>query len=175
MTLTFAEVNGKMSKVAEATKNGTRTTVEGAALKVKATIAAGAPARLRNVGKNGANLGIRYTIRGEGSGVSASVRATGPWPIIESDIGAHVITGKKAGRGAGSRKKRAAAVNRLNLLGIGGIKSSPIVIPGIGVRAYAHHPGTKGQHPWAKGVARAEPIAAREMSTRMANIVKAAF
>jgi hypothetical protein len=32
-----------------------------------------------------------------------------------------------------------------------------VVIPGVGVRAWANHPGTHGKHPWAKGVAVAVP------------------
>jgi hypothetical protein len=31
-----------------------------------------------------------------------------------------------------------------------------VVIPGVGVRASAHHPGTHGRHPWRAGVQKSQ-------------------
>ncbi len=156
MTLTIKDVPARMAKVAAAVTKGNRATVEAAALKTKTTIASGAPDRLRNVGKKGAKLGVRYTIRGEGSNVSALVKATGPWPLIEENIPAHLIGPKKKKRGARSGRGGGVVVNG-------------------GVFRLVHHPGTKGKHPWAKGVTKAEPVVAKEMSKRTANIAAAAF
>jgi hypothetical protein len=51
-------------------------------------------------------------------------------------------------------------------------KSRVIAIPGVGVRAYAQHPGTKGKHPWRKGTAKALPkvpaVIAGEVRSAMA-------
>lgn len=88
--------------------------------------------KLRGVGKKGAKVGVRYDILGD----KALVRATGPFQLIERDTKAHRIPKV---RGARARKRI-------------------VVIPGVGVRAWANHPGTKGKHPWAKGVAAAIPI-----------------
>lgn len=94
--------------------------------------------RLRGVGKRGAKIGVTYP---PVTGNSTLVRATGPFQFIESDTKAHRIPRERAARGR-ARKRYA-------------------VIPGVGVRAYADHPGTKGKHPWQKGVEAARPAAAK--------------
>jgi hypothetical protein len=91
--------------------------------------------KLRGVGKKGAKIGVRYDLVGE----TALVRATGPFHLIERDTKAHR---EPKVRGSRARKRL-------------------LVIPGVGVRASANHPGTKGKHPWAKGVLVAVPIAER--------------
>ncbi len=156
MTLDVKQVAAKMNQVADATKKAARATVVSAAMQSKIVIASGAPSRLRNVGKSGGKLGVRYTISGGDLNPSAKLRATGPWPIIESDIGPHRIGPKK--RRGGARSGRGGGVST----------------PG-GVFRSVHHPGTHGKHLWAKGVAKAEPVAAKEMSQKTANVVKAAF
>jgi len=89
--------------------------------------------KLRGVGKKGARIGVRYDYTGPSS---ALVRATGPFHLIESDTVGHRIPKVR-----GSRARRRV-----------------VVIPGVGVRAFANVKGTKGKHPWAKGVAVALPI-----------------
>lgn len=158
MTINVSQVAARMKQVDQATVKGARVTVSKAALDAKTIIAAGSPSRLRNVGKSGAKLGIRYTIGGTATSPSARVKATGPWPIIESDIGPHTIQPKKKRRRSGPGSGRGGG----------------IVVGGV-VRRYAHHPGTKGKHPWAKGVEKAAPVVAKEMSRQTGNIVRAAF
>ncbi len=80
----------------------------------------------------GAAIGVRYDIRGSGRNVSAEVKATGPMPLLANPIPAHHIP--KAGR----RRK-------------------VLAIPGVGVRASANHPGTRGKDTWNRGRERAEP------------------
>lgn len=157
MTLAVKDVAARMRKVEDATKKGTRGTVVAAAMKAKIVISSGAPSRLRGVGRAGAKLGVRYTIRGSEMNPSAQLRATGPWQLIEKDTKPHRIGPKK--RRGGSRSGRGGGV----------------AVPGVGVFRSVHHPGTKGKHPWAKGVEKAEPVVAREMGQKTANIVKAAF
>lgn len=97
------------------------------------TLRIAAPRGQLNVGKRGARVGVRYD---QPTPNTALVRMTGPAHLLESDTKPHRIPREKVGRG---RARRA--------------NSKLISIPGVGVRAYANHPGTKGKHPWAKGVA----------------------
>lgn len=96
--------------------------------------------RLSGVGKRGAAVGVRYKVHPETK--TARVFMTGPAQLIERDTKAHRIPRENRRR----NKKR------------------PIVIPGVGPRRSANHPGTRGQHPWEKGVTaglqRADDVAA---------------
>jgi len=80
----------------------------------------------------GAAIGARYDIRGTGRTTSAEIKATGPLPLLANPIPAHKIP-------KGGRRRKVLA------------------IPGIGVRASAHHPGTKGKDTWNRGREKAEP------------------
>lgn len=91
--------------------------------------------KLRGVGKRGAKIGVRYDVAGK----TALVRATGPFHLIERDNKDH-RTPKI--RGAQARRR-------------------VVVIPGVGVRAYANVKGSKGKHPWAKGVVASVPVAGK--------------
>lgn len=103
-----------------------------------------APKGRLNVGKKGSRVGVRYTL----FPTSAKVFMFGPAQLIEFDTSPHRIPRETVGRG---RRRRA--------------NKALIDIPGIGVRAYAMHPGTKGKHPWSKGLAlglpKCGPAAAR--------------
>lgn len=104
--------------------------------------------KLRGVGKKGQKIGVRYDIVGK----AALVRATGPFHLIERDNKDH-RTPKV--RGARARKR-------------------VVVIPGVGVRAYANVKGSKGKHPWAKGVVVAVPAATKAGGVALAHsLVKA--
>jgi len=114
-----------------------RKVVGAAALKVKTTVLVEmrriAPSlRLTGVSKRGAKIGVRYD-QGHGSS-TALVQATGPVQLIESPTRPHRIP-----------KERQRGRRRI------------VVIPGVGPRASAQHPGTRGQHPWQKGVALSVP------------------
>lgn len=98
---------------------------------VQGTLRVAAPRGRLNVGKKGAKVGVRYDIEPK----KATVRMTGPAHLLESDTKAHRIPRGKVGRG---RRQR--------------VNKKVIVIPGVGVRAYANHPGTQGKQPWAKGL-----------------------
>ena len=90
---------------------------------------------MSGVGKRGAKLGASFDVRG-GANPTGYVRATGPWQLIENDTKARripKISGKRA------RKRNV------------------LKIPGVGFRASANHPGTKGKRPWAKAM----PLAAK--------------
>lgn len=95
-------------------------------------LAIAAPRGRLNVGKRGAKVGVRYDLR---SDTEAIVRMTGPAQLIERDTKAHRIPRGTVGQG---RRQRA--------------NTKRIVIPNVGVRMWAQHPGTKGKHPWEKGL-----------------------
>lgn len=79
---------------------------------------------------------------------SAVIRETGPGHLIERSTKPHRI-GPKRRRG--------------------------ILIRGVGVRAWAQHPGTAGKATWAKGRAAAEPVIRKEIRRGMfTTIAKAA-
>lgn len=128
------EFSGKMSQAAanvravdqEILTKTTAVLKQSALLSVRAVAPSG---RLSGVGKRGAAVGVRYTLHPETK--TARVFMTGPAHLIERDTKAHRIP----------RENRRRNKNR------------PIVIPGVGPRRSADHPGTKGQHPWEKGVA----------------------
>lgn len=138
MSDTVAQFVEKTQKMAGELQHLERNMILVAAQTVKTSVqsqmaAAGVQnGKLRGVGKRGAKIGVRYTITAS----KALVRATGPFQLIERDTKAHRIP-RERGRRA---KKRYA------------------VIPGVGVRAWAQSPGTKGKHPWEKGVVAAIPI-----------------
>lgn len=92
-----------------------------------------APNLKLNVGKRGKKIGVSYDA-GTTTG-TAVIRATGPVQLIESATKPHRIP-RDTARG----------------------RRRVVVIPGVGVRASANHPGTRGKHPWAKGVAVAIPL-----------------
>lgn len=111
-----------------------KTVVGEASLDVKKAVLRRAPARLSGVGKNGAKLGVRYNVGTFDGQAKSLVYATGPFHLIERDTKKHRIPRERR-----SKKRRLLS------------------IPGIGVRAWANHPGTRGKHPWAKGVDDAMP------------------
>jgi len=145
----------KTSKMEGELRNLERNTVKVAALAVKTSVTAQMAAagvkdgKLRGIGKKGARVGVRYDITGK----TALVRATGPFHLIERDTRAHRIPKQ---RGARARKR-------------------VVVIPGVGVRAYADHPGTKGKHPWAKGVAAAIPVQEKAQGVALGQALARAY
>lgn len=108
--------------------------------------------RLRGVGKKGARIGVRYDLKADDAAV---VKAIGPLHLLERDTKAHTIEPKSKGRGA-NRRKRAGALK----LGDGQFRAS------------AQHPGTKGQHPFEKGIEDARPKAVRAMANPITDAVK---
>jgi hypothetical protein len=148
----WAELDAKLNALARDVADMPKGQVGRAALATKKSVQAFMPDRLRGVGKRGAKLTVRYTEAGSGDSSSALVFVTGPAQLIENDTRAHRIP-----------KDRARGRRRV------------IVIPGIGVRAFANHPGTKGKHPWAKGVTAAQPLISREFDAAGALLLRRHF
>jgi hypothetical protein len=107
----------------------------------------GGDLRLSGVGRRGAAIGARYDLRGD----TADIKATGPLPLIANPIKAHRIP-----KARGRRRK-------------------VLAIPGIGVRASAMHPGTKGKDTWNRGRERATPRIKTAVSRKSDEVVRKAF
>lgn len=95
------------------------------------------------VGSKGrGRLNTSYNVRQGPEGATSLVRAVGPWQLVENDTQPHDI---RPGQTRSGRNRS------------GGAKA--LTIDGE-LYAYANQTGgSKGRHPWAKGVAEAEPIA----------------
>jgi hypothetical protein len=148
----------KMTRVAHDVQGAEMGIVKRAALETKkavqAQLAVAAPRGRLNVGKAGKKIGVRYTVGTD----SARVFMFGPAQLIEWDTKAHRIPRATKGRG----KKQTA--NR-----------KAIYIPGVGFRQWANHPGTKGKHPWRKGLVAAEPRVGRASADYYFGTVKKAL
>lgn len=107
--------------------------------------------RLRGVGKRGARVSVGFDNPKSLTNPVALVKARGPWQLIERDTKARTIRPRKRRRGGQSARA--------------------LAIPGVGVRMSAEHPGTKGKHPWEKGVLRVQrqvlPTVDREVFAAM--------
>jgi hypothetical protein len=143
----------KFEKLAAGMKNLQKATLVEAAKTVQTAVraelvAVGAGSgRLRGVGKKGGTIGVRYDVLGPDRVV---VRATGQFQLLESNTKAHRIPKMRS-------------------------RQRVVVIPGIGVRAWANHPGTKGKHPWAKGVVIGVPLAGRAEQTALRDLLAGVF
>ncbi len=110
--------------------------------------------RLKNVGANGARLGIMYRSKRKGYAMAEGlVTATGrAFPIIENKTVPHEIFAGKKG-------------------------SVTLTVPGYGRGFFASvsHPGTKGKKPWKKGYTKARPVIKKVMRRETFSTVKANY
>lgn len=108
----------------------------------------GGDMRLSGVGKRGARVGSRFDVRGD----DVEFKATGPLHFVANPMSPHRIP-----------RVRTRGRRRV------------VVIPGVGVRAYANHPGTKGKDTWNRGAKVARTKVSRELHDVHTNIVRKAF
>lgn len=146
VTRTPEEFARRLGRYPSALEKATRAGTEAMAFEVKRTVernlrAAGVPAngRLRGVGRRGARIGVRYDVAGF-QNPSAFIRMFGPAHLVEGPTRPHEIP--RASRVARGRRRG---------------QRRYVVIPGVGVRSRAMHPGTRGKYPWRIGVAIAKP------------------
>lgn len=117
--------------------------------------AATSTGRLRNVGRAGARLTVRYDVRDAAPGHSvAELKAGGPWQLIENAARPHIISSRRA-RGSAARRGRAGLLGPVMPGSTGGGRSAVIRTP-WGARRYVRHPGTRGKRPWRKGYERTQ-------------------
>src|SRR5688500_9536665 len=151
----WAELNSKLDRLGRSVGDIPKSSVNAQSLALKsalmAALASVGATNLSGVGRKGANLGVRYNLDRYPDGVKSKVYATGPWQFIEADTAPHQIPRQRR------RGRRRYAV-----------------IPGVGVRASAQHPGTKGKRIWEKTTAAAVPqlprIAGAQLATDLHRI-----
>lgn len=148
----WAELDAKLARLARDVSDLPKTQTREATLIVERSVSALMPSRLRGVGKRGAAINVKSIVEGGGDSAAGRVWVTGPAQLIENDTKAHMIPRQ---RNRGRRRV--------------------VVIPGVGVRASAHHPGTKGKHPWLKGVAAAIPLVERAFAVPADAIMRSIF
>jgi hypothetical protein len=153
-----SDLRRRVEKIERAIDTGARDIIRQAAQEAKDAQLdtlrrdAGGDLRLSGVGRRGAAIGARYDLRGQGRTTTAEVKATGPVPLLANPTKPHRIP-----RQGGRRRRRV------------------IAIPGVGVRAWANHPGTRGKDSWNKGRERAEPRVRTVIGRRTDEVVKRAF
>ena len=133
--------------------------------------------RLRNVGKNGAKLSVRYDIKGTRN-PTALITALGPWQFIESDTKAHPITSRYAGGSRAARGRRVIGASISSVLGGGNVSTGlgggakAVLNMGGDYRRFVRHPGTKGKHPFRKGRNKAYPVIVKELHSTFTAVVR---
>lgn len=136
------------------------------AIEAKRDADTGGDGRLSNVGKGGANLGVAFRVFGD----TATIRATGPWPLIESNVSGHVIRSRYV---AGARRR--GFVGPVAPGQFRGGRRAVMHIPGIGFRAAVRHPGTRGKHTFRKGSEAAIVVAGEIVPKKMTTTIARAF
>jgi hypothetical protein len=146
-----AELVGKITKASVDLQKSQGRTVGAAAAESKRIIESAmgvATGDRRLSGRRNARIGVRYKVFEGGTRTVANVRAYGPAHLVERPTSAHVIR---------PRRKRA------------------IVIPGVGPRMVAHHPGARGKFPFRTGTTAAIPRVNRIVRTGTFNAGLGAF
>lgn len=153
-TFTPATFSDALNRFDPSLRKAQRKGIEAASLIIKRAVEANLPdtKKLSGVGKKGVKIGVRYDVKEYAGHDTSLVRAFGPVHLIESDTHPHQIP-KKLGSGS-SRKPSKTTSARVKVVVIPGFASAG---SGAGVFARVQHPGTRGQHPWAKGMEEALP------------------
>jgi hypothetical protein len=131
----------------EATPRAVRAGGDVLADRVRSNVASatGGDSRLSRVRSGrGAAIGTDLDVEGAGSRARATVTPTGPIMLVEEDTSPHrqpfaysgryAMAGERTADGYRARRGRAG-------------RRGFLFIPGIGFRARASHPGTRGKHP----------------------------
>lgn len=153
----FAELAGKLEAAARKVRTDS-SILEGAAFQVKKAVQVElrkvAPSgRLSGVGKSGARVGVRYQRMGRDAFL---VKMTGPAHLIERDTDPHTIGPKRSRQRKAKGRRTAVALNGE-------------------FRAVVRHPGTRGQHPWEKGVKRSGQPVRKDFAKSVAGLLGEVF
>ncbi len=143
----------RLGKLSTAVKRGRRDTVSAMALAAKKAQndqikRDTGDMHLSGVGRRGARVGTRFDLSAD----RANVRATGPLHFVAHPMSPHRIPKVR------TRGRRRVAV-----------------IPGVGVRAHAMHPGTRGKDTWRAGRRKAQRPVTQAAERRTANIIRRGF
>ncbi len=159
----WAQLDHKLKALAQDAADMPKGQVGRSALLTKKSVQAFMPARLRGVGRNGRKLTAKYNEHGAGSEASALVFVIGPLQLIERDTKAHDIPKVR-----GSRARTRYAVLPAAVARSSGKGSSRVF-------ARVHSKGTKGKHPFEKGVNAAVPLIQREFDAAGALLLRRHF
>ena len=168
-TSTPLEYSAKMRLAQQAASQVPREAVEASALLAKRLVQARTPARLRNVGKNGRALGVKYKTSHGDDKSQALVFVTGPYQLIERDTKPHPIPKlKNSGRSRAAKPMFGPAFGGVNT------KRKPVLVGG---KPYAQvfHPGTRGKHPFEKGIDEVAPLVERVHRDALMTQLRALF
>lgn len=171
----------RLGKLTTAIEKGRKDTMSAAALAAKNAHLSimrpdsGGDLKLSGVGRakgrpGGAKVGVRYDIKGTGNSVTATVRATGPLPLLANPTAGRVIRSAYA-----KGKARRGFVGPTVGGQFSGDRRAVLNIPGIGYRRSARHPGTRGKNTWRIGEQRARPKITKVMRSETANVIKRGF
>lgn len=163
VSTSWAQLDAKLDAFARDAADLPKGQVGRSALLTKKSVQVFMPDRLRGVGKKGAKLTIRYNEGSYADGAKALVYVTGPAQLIERDTAKHQIP-----RARGPRARSRWAVLPQAVARSSGKGESRVF-------ARVNHPGTKGKHPWAKGVAAALPLINREFDAAGALLLRRHF
>lgn len=175
------QIAAQLQACGSAVMENQREAVDSAAFILKSAIqgelqrAIGSDQQMSNVRKKtsreAAALNLRYDLKGT-TNPTALLRATGPWGLVEYNVGPHRIFPRLEGiasRGV-KRADRAQMIRQRQLNQAFGARGTyrgkrPMPMPGGRFAYSANHPGTTGKHPFAKGMAKATPRAMAELNT----------
>lgn len=126
-----------------------------------------------------AKVGVRVKVDKRKTRPSALIAATGPLQIINNDTAGRVIRsaytyGKSRKGFEGPTLPGQFSARKKNMIGPVLSNKAVLNIPGIGFRASARHPGTKGKKTWQAGGKVAAPVIRKSMSQRTFNVMKGA-
>lgn len=177
-----AKALDRLNKLPSAVTQANKKAVERAAFAMKRSVQKqpGYRDRLKNVGKSGARLNVRYDLKGleNKNAATAIVKAVGPFQLIERDTKAHSIMPRGVGRAQGRTKaaRRQAKQDLYDALFGGRVGSNvkPLRTP-YGPRYRVDHPGTKGRHPFEKGVNAALPEVRKIMGNATTTSIRQTF
>jgi hypothetical protein len=150
----------------EATPRAVRASGDVLATRVRSNIAqaTGGDSRLSRVRSGrGAAIAVDVDVVGAGSRASARVTPTGPIMLVEEDTSPHRSPFTYRGAGYSMANRRRAG------------RRGFLFIPGIGFRAAARHPGTKGKHPTREAFTQAGDDAGRAGSLEFTRAVARHF
>lgn len=144
---------------------------------IRGEIRAAAPGGTLKLNGKPKKVSVSYKMLTGPGGARARISAQGPMQLIERDTAPHYeprASQKSLLRYKVSKKTGAVSVVRRAGRGRGR-QGRPLLIPGVGFRTRALHPGTRGKHPFSKGLAKARPVVGRTILTEVTKGLRAAL
>jgi plasmid stability protein len=145
---------------------------------IRAEIRAAAPGGTIRLNGKPKRIGVSYKMVSGGGAAKARISAQGPLHLLERDTASHYeprASQSSLLRYKVSKKTGRTTVVRRTGRARGRLAPKPLAIPGIGFRTRVVHPGTKGKHPFAKGLQQARPVVGRTIMAEVSKGLRAAL